>query len=120
MVDFKNLKVWHRAVDLALEVYRIVKGFPKDERFVLVDQLKRAVNSIYSCIAEGCRSGTQGELIYFLGKARGSCAEVEAQLIVSSKLGYIDEKETERLTKECEEISRMISGYIKYLRKKKK
>ena len=119
MVDFKNLKVWHRAVDLTLEVYRVIKGFPKEERFVMVDQLRRSVNSVYACIAEGCRSGTDGELIYYLGKSRGSCGETEAHLIVSGKLGYIGDDEVKRLSGECDEICRMISGYINHLRKKK-
>ncbi|MBU3924187.1 MAG: four helix bundle protein [Nanoarchaeota archaeon] len=119
MVDFKNLKVWHRAIDLAIVVYEVIKGFPKEERYALTDQLRRASVSVFSNIAEGCRSGTDGELIYFLGKARGSCAEAEAQLIFAGRVGLVDESRVTKLTGECEEVSRMISGYIKYLKEKK-
>ena len=118
MVDFKNLKVWYRVVDLAVVVYEVIKRFPEDERYVLTNQLRRASVSVFSNIVEGCRSGTDGELIYFLGKARGSCAEVEAQLIFAGRVGLVDEGRVTKLIRECEEVSRMISGYIKYLRGK--
>ena len=117
MVDFKNLKVWNRAMDFAVVIYEVIKKFPEEERYVLMDQLKRASISIFSNIAEGCRSGTQGELIYFLNKARGSCAEVESQLIFSGRVRLVDGDRVVRLTMECEEISRMLSGYINYLKK---
>ena len=119
MVDFKNLKVWNRAMDFAVMIYGVIKRFPEEERYILTDQLRRASVSIFSNIAEGCRSGTEGEFIYFLNKARGSCAEVESQLIFAGRVKLIDEDRVVRLTRECEEISRMLSGYIKYLKNDK-
>ena len=116
MVDFKNLKVWQRAMDFAEEVYFITKDFPIDEKWVLTGQLRRAAVSIFSNIAEGCRRNTDRELISFLFNARGSCGEVESQLIFSERIGYVKNENVRKLIKECDEISRMLSGYIKYLR----
>jgi len=118
MVEFKNLKVWQRAMDFAEAVYGVTKNFPNDEKFALVGQLKRAVVSVFSNIAEGCRRNTDKELISFLYNARGSCGEVEAQLIFAGRVGYVDDKKVKKLVGECDEISKMISGYIKYLRDK--
>lgn len=118
MVEFKDLNVWNRAMDFAVRVNEISEEFPKSELYALVSQMRNAAISVFSNIAEGCRRGTGKELVYFLHNARGSNGEVEAQLIYAGKVGYIGEVELKSLIDECVEIGKMITGYIKFLKKR--
>jgi len=86
--NFRDLLVWQRAKELALEVYRLTKRFPRDERFGLTLQLRRAAVSASWNVAEGhARQGK--EFAYFLSIAKGSTAEVQSQLLLSVDLGYL-------------------------------
>jgi four helix bundle protein len=87
--SFKDLIVWQRSIDLTMEIYRLTRGFPREEMFGLTSQLRRAAISIASNIAEGQSRGTTGEFIQFLGIARGSNAEIDTQLIIASELPQI-------------------------------
>lgn len=118
MVEFKDLKVWNKAMEFAVKINSVSEKFPKSELYALVNQIRRAAISVFSNIAEGCRRGTDKEFIYFLYNARGSNGEVEAQLIYAEKVGYINEEELKNLTDECIEVGKMITGYIKYLKRK--
>ena len=80
MSDYKDLNVWQESINLVEDVYTIVKLFPREEAYALSDQLRRAVVSIASNIAEGSNRNTQKEFIQFLYIALGSAAEVETQL----------------------------------------
>jgi four helix bundle protein len=75
MRDFKELKVWHKAHQFTLDVYRHTKGFPNDERFGLTAQLRKAASSVPSNIAEGCGRWGDRELARFVGIAAGSAAQ---------------------------------------------
>jgi four helix bundle protein len=86
--SFKDLVVWQRAVELSLAVYRFTAGFPKDERFGLIDQMRRGAVSVASNISEGTGRSTRGEFLVFLGHARGSLCELQTQLVISARLGY--------------------------------
>jgi four helix bundle protein len=79
---------WQKGMELAKAVYKVTQGFPADERFGLTNQLRRAAVSIPSNIAEGKGRVTTGELIQFLGIARGSTLEVQTQLELASMLGF--------------------------------
>ena len=116
MKDFKKLEVWNRAIDFAVEIYRVSEEFPKKEVYSLVDQIRRAVVSIFSNIAEGCKKGTDKELIRFCNIALGSTGEVESQLIFSERIGYLDKEVVVKLTKEIDEIGKMLAGLIKFIR----
>jgi len=116
MRDFKKLDVCNRAIDFAVEVYRVTEEFPKKEMYSLVDQVRRASVSIFSNIAEGCKKGTDKELIYYCNNAMGSAGEVEAQLIFSGKIGYLNYEIVDKLTKEADEIEKMLMGFIKYIK----
>ena len=92
MSNYENLKVWHRAVDLAVSIYRLTQSnklFVKD--FGLKDQLQRSSVSISSNISEGNELGTDKQAIRQFFIAKGSAAEVYTQLIISCKIGYITE-----------------------------
>jgi len=114
MKDFKKLKVWERAIAFAVEVYEVTEDFPRKEMYSLVDQLRRAAVSIFSNIAEGCKKGTDRELIRFCNMSLGSTGEVESQLIFSERIGYLNKDIVDRLTKEVDEIGKMLTGLVKF------
>lgn len=90
---YKNLIVWKEAKNLVLLVYKITENFPKSEEFALKNQIRRAVISILSQIAEGWLRNTVKDKLHFLDIALGSLLEVEAQMDVSKDLGFIKEKD---------------------------
>ncbi len=88
--DYKQLIVWQKSIELVEKIYEITKKFPPSENFCLTNQIKRSAISIPSNIAEGAQRTTRKDFANFLRIAIGSCAELETQLIISLKLGYID------------------------------
>ena len=120
MKDFKKLKVWNRAIDFAVEVYRVTEEFPKKEMYSLVDQIRRAAVSIFSNIAEGCKRGTDNELVRFCNIALGSTGEVESQLIFSERIGYLNKEVVVELSKEIDEIGKMLAGFINSIKRSRR
>jgi four helix bundle protein len=116
MRDFRQLNVWEEAHNLALEVYRITKNFPKEELFALTNQLRRAVVSIPSNIAEGCGRGTNKEYAQFIQIAMGSAYEVDYQLLLSKDLGYLEKVEYEKLNDRIDKIKRQLASLLKKIR----
>lgn len=108
--NFKKLIVWQKAMDLVDEVYALQRGFPKSEIFGLGDQLRRAVVSIPSNIAEGNGRTSPKELVHFLSIARGSVYEVVTQLIVAKRQGLIPDITIAE--SHANEISRILSAMI--------
>lgn len=102
--NFKELNVWKDAMDLVEEVYRVIGGFSQDEIYSLSQQLKRAVVGIVSNIAEGCGRRTDKDFISFLYDALGSVKEVECQLIVAKRLGYLKDEDFEKLENEVDKL----------------
>ena len=116
MRDFRKLDVWNRAIDFAVEVYRVTEEFPKKEVYSLVDQIRRASVSVFSNIAEGCKKRTDKELIHYCYNAMGSAGEIEAQLIFSERIGYLSVDVVDKLTKEIDEIGKMLTGFVKFIK----
>ena len=114
--DFRSIKAWERAHRLTLEVYRATSGFPIDERFGLVSQIRRACSSIPTNIAEGCGRSTETELARFIDIATGSASEVEYQLLLARDLGYLPEEKHTTLTNETVEIRKMLLAFNKKIR----
>ena len=112
--DYRELIVWQKAMELVEMVYRLVRVFPADERFRLCDQLSRAVVSIPSNIAEGNGRESKAEYARFLGIARGSLYEVETQLEIAKRLGYVDDLSD--VSGLISEIARMLVSIIAKLR----
>ena len=109
--QYRNLIVWQKSMQLFKQVYRLIEHFPAAEKYALSDQVRRAVVSVPSNIAEGCGRASNRDYAHFLSIARGSLYETMTQLEMAKELGYletIDEVETL-----AAEISRM-------LKKKKK
>jgi four helix bundle protein len=108
MHNFRELKVWQRGIEFALSVYKATSNFPKEERFGLMNQLNRAATSIPTNIAEGAGRNTNKDFNNFLGIALGSTFEVETELIIATKLSYIDEEISTNLINQCVELQKMI------------
>jgi four helix bundle protein len=116
--NFRDLVAWQRAVDLALEIYRVTKFFPREEIYGLTSQLRRAVVSISSNVAEGQSRRTSRDFLHFLGIARGSLAEVETQLVIASRLGYVTPVDEKLLNDRITELHRILSGLIASLERR--
>jgi four helix bundle protein len=114
MSNYENLKVWHRAVELAVSVYKLTsenKSFQKD--YGLKDQIRRSSVSISSNISEGDQLGTDKQAIRQFYIAKGSSAELYTQLVISNKIGYLTDDENDYYLNECRGISAMLTNLIK-------
>lgn len=116
MKNFRDLLVWQKAHQLTLEIYRVTKKFPTDERFGLTSQIRRAVASVPTNIAEGCGRGSDADLGRFLQIAMGSASETEYQIQLAKDLRYIEIDEAEQLTALIQETKRMLASFLKKLR----
>jgi four helix bundle protein len=116
MKDFKELKVWQRAHQVTLDVYRATKAFPADERFGLTSQLRRAAGSIAANIAEGCGRDGDMEFARFLQIAMGSASEAEYHLLLAKDLGLLKLGDHDRISGQVVEVKRMLTGLIHRLR----
>ena len=112
MLPYKQLIVWQKSFALAVKIYKNTEGFPSSEKFGLQSQMRRAVISISSNIAEGSKRGTTKDYLSFLRISYGSGAELETQLLLSKELGYIQEKPFIILEKDLEEIQKMLNTMI--------
>ncbi len=111
MKSFKELKVWQKGIELVAEVYKITASFPDEEKYGLRAQMRRAAVSIPSNIAEGHLRKTAKDFRQFLSIARGSCAELETQIIIAHKLGFIHDNNFNNLSPKIEELSKMLSSF---------
>jgi four helix bundle protein len=110
MKTHHDLDVWKKSIDFVTSVYKITESYPKTEIYGLTNQIRRAVVSIPSNIAEGAGRTSLKEFAQFLSIALGSVAEVETQLIVSRNLNYIHDQSFEELISELVSIRKMIIG----------
>ncbi|TPW02181.1 MAG: S23 ribosomal protein [bacterium] len=105
---YRDVLVWRKAMDWAEGVYEATSHWPRDERFGLISQIRRAAVSVASNIAEGAARRSTGEFMQFLGMSRGSLAEAETQLLLAERLGYLPASDAGALLSAAEEISRML------------
>ena len=105
---YKELIVWQKAMDLAEAVHRLSKSFPKEELYGLTSQLRRAAVSVPSNIAEGQARQSTAEFRNFLSIAQGSLAEVETQLLLALRFGYLTQQQAASSLDLREEISKML------------
>ena len=113
MGKFRDLKVWQRAKDLAVFIYRLTTHGEFANDYGLRDQIRRAAVSIPSNIAEGDESGTDKQSIKYFYTSRGSSAEVLTQAIIANEIGYIQKEDFLHIENECESISKMLNRLIK-------
>ena len=115
--NFKELKVWQKAYQLCIEVYRITKSFPREEVYGLTSQVRRAAVSVPSNIAEGYGRRTAGEYIQALYVAYGSNCELETQILLSGDLGFIKGEDLDKLQKDLGDVERLLKALIRSLEK---
>src|SRR5207253_864160 len=108
MRPHERLDVWSKAIDLVMSVYRATETFPKEERFGLTSQIRRAAVSIPANIAEGAARDSHKEFRHFLSNAQGSASELETELLIAQKLGYLAETSYATMRGELNSIGRMI------------
>jgi four helix bundle protein len=113
--DFRELKVWHKAHQVALEIYRNTRGFPPDERFGLTVQLRRAAVSMVSNIAEGCGRDSERDFARFFSIAAGSASEAEYQILLAKDLGYLSDDLQHQLDDQVNEVKRMLNAFLRTL-----
>ena len=117
MRDHNKLKAFQLADELALLVYRATCSFPREELFGLRAQMRRAAVSVASNIVEGCARCTQADYVRFLDIAFGSFRELEYQVSLAQRLGYLDTNAHEPLHNKCTETSKVLAALIRSLRK---
>jgi four helix bundle protein len=117
IVSYRDLDVWQQARVLVKIIYQLTRSFPKDEQFGLISQLRRAVISVPSNVAEGCGRNHFKDSTQFFFIARGSLYEVETQLIVSSDLGFLSEQEVETALSQVTRCKKLLNGFINYFQK---
>ena len=111
----KDLDVWQRALVLAEETYRVTARFPIEERYGLSAQMRRAAVSVLSNIAEGAARKTRPDFLNFLHIARGSLAELDAQVLLVTRLGLA--QDTSFLAHEIQRVGQLLGGLIRRLRR---
>ncbi|MCS3553293.1 MULTISPECIES: four helix bundle protein [unclassified Sphingobacterium] len=107
MHQYKELKIWQKAIAFVSDIYKVTSIFPDKEKFNLISQINRAAVSIPSNIAEGAGRNSKKEFIQFLAIAHGSTYEVETQLIISKNLGYILEEDLVIILEKLSELQKM-------------
>lgn len=114
---YRDLIVWQKAMDLVTECYRLTRSFPTNEQFCLTNQIRRAAISIPSNIAEGSGRGATAANVNHLSIANGSLQELETQLLIAQRLGYVDSKEIDASINLCREVGRLLVGLRRSLKR---
>ena len=115
-VTYQGLLVWQKAMDLTVAIYKLVKNLPKEEMYALSEQMRRAAVSIPSNIAEGRDRNTNKEFIQFLNISRGSKSELETQLLICLKVGYLKETDISEAMILLTEVGKMLTTLISKLK----
>ncbi len=116
--SYKDLVVWQKSLQLAVDIHRLTESFPRHERFGIVAQLRRAAVSISSNIAEGAARRTTRDFIAFLHIARGSLAELETQLLLAERTAYVAPAALAKVLSLTDEVGRMINGMLRGLQRR--
>src|SRR5688572_26088552 len=113
--NYRDLVVWQKAVDLVTSVYETSRWWPKEEQYGLTMQVRRAVVSVPSNIAEGQGRSSTKEFLHHLSIARGSLLEVETQMIVAQRLGFLPHENLDTLLENTSEVGRLLNGLFRSL-----
>jgi len=116
MKDFRTLKVWEKAHELVLNIYKSTDAFPKQEKYGLTSQIQRAAASIPTNIAEGCGKDSDAELKRYFLIAMGSSSELEYLLLLTHDLGYLSKENYTTLQSNLIEIRKMLNAFIQRLK----
>ncbi|HEX9679470.1 MAG TPA: four helix bundle protein [Candidatus Saccharimonadales bacterium] len=113
---FTDLRAWQAGHQLLLDIYKVTSSFPRSEDYGLTSQLRRAIVSVTSNVAEGFSRNTRGDKVQFYTIAISSLTEVENQLVIARDVGYINTSDFTKLVKQVEDTQKLISGLIKTAR----
>lgn len=116
--SFKDLLVWQKAMQLCLQVYRVTRSFPSDERFGMTAELRKTARSITYNIAEGHKRPTTADYLRFLGYSAGSGGELETQILLAQALKYLSDEEAASLLDRYREVERMLAGLVTSLERR--
>jgi four helix bundle protein len=114
--NHRDLVVWQRAMDLVAEVYRLTDRFPREERYGLAQQVKRAVVSIPSNIAEGHGRDHLGDYLRHLSVANGSLMELETHFSIAVRLGYLEQTDVRKLFEGTAQVGQLLAGLVRALK----
>ena len=115
MRPHQKLEAWAKGIELVIAIYKNSEHFPKEERYGLTSQIRRAAVSIPANIAEGAGRHSRKEFAHFLSNSQGSASELETELIIANRLGYLDEASFTLLIRELDRIGRLITGLVRHL-----
>lgn len=115
--SFTDLIAWQEGHKLVLNIYKVTKSFPKEEMFSLTNQLRRAVVSVTSNIAEGFNRKTLSDKSHFYTMSHGSVAEVQNQLLIARDLQYLDQKQFSQIAEQTVLTHKLLTGLIKSISK---
>jgi four helix bundle protein len=115
MKDFRDLTVWRKAHELTLSVYRVTKGFPKEELYGLTSQMRRASSSIGANIAEGCGKRTDADFARYVQNAFGSASELEYLLLLAFDLQFLEKADYDELSSKTVEVKKMLAALLRKL-----
>lgn len=118
MHNYNNLQIWQDSMNLVQSVYEAVATFPKEERYGLTSQMTRSAVSIPSNIAEGAGRNTNREFTHFLSIAMGSMFELETQVLIAERVGYINNVQSTFLRESLHNLQRMSTVFMKHLESK--
>ena len=119
MRPHQKLEVWKKSIDFVVSLYKATDTFPKEEKFGLTSQLRRAAVSIAANIAEGAARTSDKEFTYFLSNSQGSASEVETEMIISHRLRYLSDGTFQALSVQLDEIGRMITGLSQHIQRRR-
>jgi four helix bundle protein len=115
MKNFKELKIWQKGMDIAVQSYQLTNTFPSAEKYSISAQINRAGVSIPSNIAEGSSRSSEKDYGRFIEIALGSCFELETQLLIAQRLQFADSTQLSNLLNEVSEEEKMLNGFLKSL-----
>ncbi len=118
MHNYHNLQIWQNSMDVVQDFYEMVAMFPATEKYGLSSQITRAAVSIPSNIAEGAGRNSTKEFSHFIGIAIGSMFELETQVLIAERIGYIGNEQSKRFQTSIHNLQRMTTGFLKNIENK--
>ena len=118
MRSHEKLDVWKKSIEFVVEIYGLTNKFPSEEKYGLTSQIRRASVSIPANIAEGAARESDKEFLRFLSIAQGSASEVETELLIANRLGYLSDANYASARLALDEIGRMAMGLANHLKRK--
>jgi four helix bundle protein len=118
MRPHEKLDVWRKAIDFVLEVYKTTESFPKEEKFGLTSQIRRAAVSVPANLAEGAARTSVKEFAHFISNAQGSASEVETELLIAHRLGYLQQAKYYSLREAHDDLGKMLNGLSRHIKQR--